>query len=117
MGRPLELEAALFNLLENALRYGGSSTPVSVVVEESADSRNLCLQVADHGPGIAPEHLQKVFDRFYTTDIAGEGTGLGLSIVASVARAHRGTINVVSEPGGGATFTLCLPLPDVKRRS
>ncbi len=117
MGRPQELEAALFNLLENALRYGGSSIPVSVVLEESPDARNLCLRVVDHGPGIAPEQLSKVFDRFYTTDIDGDGTGLGLSIVASVASAHRGSVNVVSVPGEGASFTLLLPLPDLKRRA
>jgi len=110
MGRPLELEAALYNLLENAVRYGGTSSPVCVVVEESADARYLCLHVIDHGPGIAAENLPKVFDRFYTTDLAGDGTGLGLSIVASVASAHRGTVNVASEPGKGAKFTLCLPL-------
>ena len=109
MGRPFELEMALYNLLDNAMRYTSPGSAIAVVVEESADGKNLCLRVIDTGPGIAPEHLPKIFQRFFTTEASGEGTGLGLAIVASVAEIHRGSVAVSSEPGQGATFTLCLP--------
>jgi len=115
MGRPAELETALYNLLDNALRYGRS--PVRVAAEQSADSKSLEIKVRDSGPGILPEHLGKLFQRFFTTDAAGEGTGLGLAIVASVAAIHQGNITVRSEPDTGTEFTLSLPLPAVKAKA
>ncbi|HVY45776.1 MAG TPA: HAMP domain-containing sensor histidine kinase, partial [Minicystis sp.] len=76
---------------------------------EDAAPRALAIVVADRGPGIAPEHLGKVFDRFFTTDAARDGTGLGLAIARAVARAHGGDLAVESRPGDGARFTLTLP--------
>lgn len=114
MGRPLELETALYNLLDNALRYGRSQNPVRVTLEQPERTSELCIKVRDRGPGIAPEHLDKLFQRFFTTDATGEGTGLGLSIVASVATGHHGTVTVQSTPGEGTEFTLRLPLPAIK---
>jgi len=112
MGRPPELEMALYNLLDNALRYGRSQEPVCVTLQQG-DAQDLCIRVRDRGPGIVPEHLDKVFQRFFTTDAAGEGTGLGLAIVASVAASHHGAVTVQSTPGAGTEFTLSLPLPAV----
>ena len=72
------------------------------------------LAVADEGPGIALEHQQSIFDRFWRTDDGrtrpGGGSGLGLAIVRQIAEAHRGSVEVFSEPGAGATFVLWLPL-------
>jgi two-component system sensor histidine kinase ChvG len=116
MGRPLELETALYNLLDNALRYGRSLEPVCVTLEQAGDAQDLCIRVRDQGPGIAPEHLDKVFQRFFTTDATGEGTGLGLAIVASVAASHYGAVTVQSTPGAGTEFALSLPLPAVNAK-
>ncbi|MDP9349670.1 MAG: ATP-binding protein, partial [Gemmatimonadota bacterium] len=65
--------------------------------------------VADSGPGIAPEHLELVFDPFFTTRQPGEGTGLGLAIVASTVTEYGGRVEVSSAEGGGAVFTLSFP--------
>jgi two-component system NtrC family sensor kinase len=69
------------------------------------------VTVADSGPGIPPEHIDKVFDPFFTTRPPGEGTGLGLAIVASTVADFGGRIEASSGPGGGAVFTLSLPVP------
>ena len=73
---------------------------------------DLVISVRDHGPGISRENQARIFGRFFTQRPAGapEGTGLGLSIVDSVARAHGGRVEVVSEPGRGAEFRVLLPL-------
>jgi signal transduction histidine kinase len=76
----------------------------------------LLIRVADRGPGIAPEHQPRVFDRFFTTDAERDGTGLGLSIVKSVASAHRGRISFQTEPGQGTCFELRLPCGLAGRR-
>ncbi len=96
-------------LLENATRYtpeGGS-----VTVRGAREEGRIRVEVADDGPGIAPEDLPHVFERFYrggaTRDIPG--TGLGLAIARWIAEEHGGAITAASEPGGGATFTVTLP--------
>jgi two-component system sensor histidine kinase MtrB len=99
---PRRLERILANLIGNALDHGGDGVAVSV----AADS----VEVADHGPGIAPEHLPHLFDRFYKADPArsGRGSGLGLAIAQENARLLGGKIEVESEPGQGSWFTLRL---------
>jgi two-component system sensor histidine kinase MtrB len=106
---PRRLDAAVANLVGNALEHGGS--PVRVAVEATADE--VRVAVSDHGPGIAPADLPRIFDRFYKADPArpgGRGSGLGLAIARENARLHRGDLTVTSIPGAGATFTLSLPL-------
>ena len=66
----------------------------------------------DDGPGISPENLPNIFDPFYTTKRPGRGTGLGLSICKAVLREHGGNIEATPDPGGGAAFTITLPLND-----
>ncbi|MGC4067923.1 MAG: sensor histidine kinase [Polyangiaceae bacterium] len=107
--RSRDLETALLNLLDNALRYSPPEEPILVEILRDAERARIGVQVSDRGPGIAKEQQARIFERFYTTNGEG-GTGLGLSIVASVAMAHRGSVEVRSEPGEGATFTLWLPL-------
>jgi two-component system sensor histidine kinase MtrB len=70
------------------------------------------LQVKDNGPGIAPDALEHIFDRFYRGDPAreGSGTGLGLALVRSIVQLHHGQIRVSSEPGAGSCFCVTLPL-------
>jgi len=68
------------------------------------------LRTADSGPGILPEARQRIFEPFFTTKEQGKGTGLGLAICRQIVEAHRGTIEEIDTPGGGATFEVRLPL-------
>ena len=74
------------------------------------DGRQICLTVEDNGCGIAPQHLESIFNPFFTTRPVGSGEGMGLSVADTVARLHGGNIEVESSPGLGSRFTLCLPL-------
>ena len=98
------LEMALRNLVENALNY----TPEGTEVEIQVDARARCVCVLDRGPGVAPEHREQVFERFWRADRRdGDGAGLGLSIVARVASAHGASLSVDNREGGGARFCMC----------
>ncbi len=105
------MEQAVTNLLENALKYSPAGTPVAVRCD--ADGGMVRVSVTDEGPGIAAEHLPRLFERFYRVDKARSrqlgGTGLGLAIVKHIAQAHGGRAEVSSEVGRGSTFTLVLP--------
>jgi signal transduction histidine kinase len=105
------LEQALQNLAANALRYAPAGTTIELNARRyrepeafGLETSGVVISVADQGPGIAPEHLPHVFDRFYKTDSsrphdAGGGSGLGLSIVKAIVERHGGTISVSSSPG------------------
>ena len=103
------MEIALSNLVSNAVKFvhaGGT-----VTIGASAAGGRARFVIRDDGPGIAPEDLPRVFERFYRGRNAdAEGAGLGLAIVQSVAHAHAGGIDVQSAPGTGSTFTLEIPL-------
>jgi two-component system, OmpR family, sensor histidine kinase KdpD len=103
------IEQALNNLLLNAAAYTPRGTPVDVkaaVVPEA-----MTITVADRGPGLPPEGLAHVFEKFYRVPGApAGGTGLGLSIVKGLVEAHGGRVEVQNRPGGGAEFTIYLPL-------
>lgn len=103
---------ALYNVIENAVKYSPENTAVHVRVEPTADAKRILVSVADQGPGIPRDDRHKVFERFYRgADAAGcEGTGLGLAIVMDVVRAHRGEVFVSDGPEGkGACVTLIFP--------
>lgn len=106
------MHQVLFNLLDNAVRF----TPEGGEVKVSAVRKNgHCeVKVADTGPGIEPEHLPRLFERFYRVDTARSredgGTGIGLAIARSVVEAHGGHIRVESEIGKGSVFTFELPV-------
>ncbi len=106
-GREADLERALFNLLDNAARFSPPGEPVEIEVTGGAGA--VAIAVRDHGAGVSPANLPRIFDRFFTTDRDREGTGLGLAIVQTVIEAHGGSIRVESKPGAGATFTVTLP--------
>ncbi len=111
-GDELRLRQVVGNLVRNALVHTPAGTPVEVDV--SGDGDVGVLTVADRGPGIPPGTADRIFERFYRTDPGGGrdhgGSGLGLSIVAAVVAAHAGTVHLSETPGGGATFTIRLPL-------
>ncbi|MDB6109523.1 MAG: sensor signal transduction histidine kinase [Pedosphaera sp.] len=106
------LQQVLFNLIENAIKYGRAEGCVTIGGQSIADGK-LELWVKDDGPGIPPEAKERVFERFYRADRARSretgGTGLGLAIVKHIVQAHGGEVWVRSEPGEGATFFLTLP--------
>lgn len=99
------------NLIENAMKYASTGKRVVVGVRNSASVVEFYVQ--DFGPGIASEHQERIFERFYRVDKARSresgGTGLGLAIAKHIVRAHGGTIRVESELGAGARFIFCLP--------
>jgi signal transduction histidine kinase len=105
------LRRAVRNLVENAIRHGGSDAPVRVTLQ--AGNGAASIAVADEGRGIAKEHLPRLFERFYRVPSPThetKGVGLGLALCREVARAHGGDVTVASEVGKGSTFTLRIPL-------
>jgi len=110
-GDPERLAQVVMNLLTNAIQYNRPSGAVRVRLERTGDL--AVLTVSDNGPGIAPEDLPHVFERFYRADRSRTGAGnagLGLAICQAIVEAHGGTLEAASEPGAGATFTLRLPV-------
>jgi len=112
-----ELIRALENLVENALKYGAAGKRIDITLargQTRGGNAEARLAVRDYGPGIAPEHLPRLTERFYRVDVADSraqgGTGLGLALVKHVLNRHGGRLNVESTPGAGATFTMYLPL-------
>ena len=112
-----ELIRVFENLIENALKYGAPGRRVDItLVGEPANgaAREAVVSVRDYGPGIAPEHLPRLTERFYRVDIsesrAQGGTGLGLALVKHILNRHRGRLVIESTPGAGATFAVRLPL-------
>ena len=103
------------NLLANVRTHTPAAAPVRVSVRASNGTAEIV--VADTGPGLEPEQVAHVFERFYRVDAsrarASGGVGLGLSIVSAVAEAHGGSVRAESEPGRGATFTIALPLANL----
>ncbi|MEJ2431687.1 MAG: ATP-binding protein [Pseudolabrys sp.] len=113
-----ELIRALENLVENALKYGAAGKRVDLTLtrgQTRAGQPEARMLVRDFGPGIAPEHLPRLTERFYRVDVADSraqgGTGLGLALVKHVLNRHGGRLTIESTPGQGAAFTMHVPLP------
>ncbi len=116
-GDPGQLQQVLTNLLLNAADAMRGQGVITVTTQPSPDRGGVDLTFSDTGCGIPADLLEKIFEPFYTTKPVGKGTGLGLSIVYGVIQRHGGTIEVESEPGAGATFTIRLPLDDQQART
>ncbi|MGH7755329.1 MAG: sensor histidine kinase [Vulcanimicrobiaceae bacterium] len=119
-GNPAQIERIVANLLENALRYTPSGG--RAWIEARREAARVAVVVGDTGIGIAPEHLDRVFDRFWRADsvrswTTGSGTGLGLAIARTLARRHGGDLSVTSHLGEGSEFTLALPSRPLAPRS
>ena len=110
LAQPQLLEQAVVNLVDNAIKYSPGDSHVEVS-GESVDAEAV-IRVDDEGRGIEPDHLPRIFERFYRTDKARSrqlgGTGLGLSIVKHIAEAHGGRASVESYPGRGSSFAIHL---------
>jgi len=109
MADPTRITQVFDNLLSNAVKYA-SGSPVIISLTNSSD--NCVISVEDHGPGIAPEHVGHLFERFFRvpeTRVANHGTGLGLYICQEIIHGHGGEITVSSEVSKGTTFTITLP--------
>lgn len=129
MVNPRLAEHAVFNLLANAIKYSSANTRVRITVSHTEMDASQSdegsgggipgsvggveIEVADEGPGIAPEHLPRIWERFYRVDKARSreqgGTGLGLSIVRHIALVHAGRVGVTSRPGRGSRFMVAFP--------
>ncbi len=115
LGDTHQLSQALFNLVDNAIKYTPENGAISLSVQRNG--RWAVARVADTGIGIPNDELPRIFDRFYRVDKARSrgrgGTGLGLAIVMAIAEAHGGRVTVESTPGKGSVFTLHLPISNL----
>ena len=109
-----KIRQVLTNLIGNAVRFTPSDSPIEIGVEVDEAASLAILSVIDHGEGIPEQIRDKIFQRFWRADSSRNrdtgGSGLGLAIVASIVAAHKGEVQVVETPGGGATFRVLLPL-------
>jgi two-component system OmpR family sensor kinase len=115
-GDDARLRQVISNLMTNALTHTPPDAAVTLRLFAGEGNRAV-VEISDTGPGLSEQQKARVFERFYRadeartrrTDRTGTGTGLGLAIVAAIVRAHQGTVEVISEPGRGATFRIILP--------
>jgi two-component system phosphate regulon sensor histidine kinase PhoR len=124
LGERDELIRALENLVENALKYGAAGKRVDITLvrgQNRAGTPEARITVRDFGPGIAPEHLPRLTERFYRVDVSDSraqgGTGLGLALVKHVLNRHAGRLSIESTLGAGAAFTMHLPLSSAEAPS
>lgn len=111
LGDADRLKQVLLNLVSNAIKYNRTKGNITIHLQQS--EQNLCLSVTDTGDGIAPEHLERLFHRFYRvpgSENKSEGSGLGLSIAQRIVEAHGGKITVESTLGQGTTFSCWFPI-------
>ena len=105
------MEQVISNLVDNACKYSGDT--ISINISTFAKGNKGYISIADDGPGISKEHIQRIFERFYRVDSSREttrGTGLGLSIVKHIISKHGGKIWAESEETHGTKFVIELPL-------
>jgi two-component system sensor histidine kinase KdpD len=104
------MEQVFINLLDNAAKHTPDGTGIELSAE--ASDKEMLVRVADHGPGIDEGDRQRVFEKFYRGGAAPRpgGVGLGLAICRTIVEAHGGRISVADAPGGGAVFTIALPI-------
>ncbi|HEX7079194.1 MAG TPA: ATP-binding protein [Candidatus Eisenbacteria bacterium] len=102
-----QIQQVFLNLIQNAVQATPAGGTVTLRARQAGDGRGVVVEVADTGPGIAPEHLPRIFEPFYTT--RPKGTGLGLFVAHGIVQHHGGTLEVESEQGRGTRFRIVLP--------
>jgi two-component system sensor histidine kinase KdpD len=115
----LQIDQVVTNALENAVRYTPANTPIEISARVT--NGHIETSIADHGPGIPPSELERIFDKFYR--VSGKtrkntsimGTGLGLAVCRGLIEAHGGRIWAENRPEGGSVFRFTLPMSDVER--
>jgi two-component system phosphate regulon sensor histidine kinase PhoR len=109
---PFHITNVILNLLDNAIKFGGVG--VNIIVSTTNKKKYWVVAISDNGPGISREHHKKIFDKFYRVKQENsrnkKGFGLGLFYVKQIIKAHKGHVNIESEPGGGTVFTVYLPI-------
>jgi signal transduction histidine kinase len=103
----IQLTQVIFNLVLNAIYFSPKDGLIKVSLEES--KKKITLKIADEGPGISKENVQKIFQPFFTTKSVGDGSGLGLSVVHGIIRSHRGSIDYQPNTPTGAIFIITFP--------
>jgi len=112
-----KIRQVVTNLMGNAMRFTPDDSPIELAVRVNRQEGLVTLDVVDHGEGIPPQIRERIFERFWRADTSRTretgGSGLGLAIVAGIVASHKGRVDVLETPGGGATFRVTLPLlPD-----
>jgi len=114
LGEENKVRQVVTNLLGNARRFSPEDGPIEIVVDANRVQGTASIAIVDHGEGIPPQIREQIFERFWRADTSRAretgGSGLGLAIVASIMKALHGSVAVSETPGGGATFTVTLPL-------
>ncbi|CAN5125137.1 N/A [soil metagenome] len=109
-----KMRQVITNLMGNALRFTAEDSPIELAVQVNRRDSMATLDVVDHGDGIPPQIRDRIFERFWRADTSRTretgGSGLGLAIVAGIVASHKGQVDVLETPGGGATFRVSLPL-------
>lgn len=104
------LKQILLNIVMNALQAMENGCGKLIVETVAAENESVSIIISDNGPGIIPEAMERIFDRYFTTKKPGEGTGLGLFVTKNLVESMSGAIKATSRIGGGTTFTVTLPL-------
>lgn len=114
VGEENKIRQVITNLMGNAMRFTEHDGPIELVVQAHPGRDVATIDIVDHGEGIPPQIREKIFQRFWRADSSRTrdtgGSGLGLAIVSGIVQAHRGSVDVLDTPGGGATFRVALPL-------
>jgi two-component system NtrC family sensor kinase len=111
-GDQAQLQQVFMNIILNAVDAMSGKGTLSLTTKANQEEETVEIAVSDTGCGIAPENMERIFDPFFTTKGVGHGTGLGLSVSYGIVQSHNGDITVSNNPGGGATFTVSLPVKE-----
>jgi signal transduction histidine kinase len=115
-GNSVKLQQVFTNLILNARDSISNGDGRITLKTGNGEDGQVVVEVADNGVGIAPEHVAKIYDPFFTTKGVGGGTGLGLAVTYGIVQEHSGHISVASTPGQGSTFRITLPTTDPRSR-
>ena len=109
-GNASHIDLTFANIIKNAIEaIDGEGV---ITISSGCENGMIAIRITDTGKGILPEHLNTVFNPFFTTKSVGQGVGLGLTTALNIVKVHNGSISCESQPGSGATFIVSLPYED-----